>query len=70
MTGPVLSLREMSTDLKNTDFLFKTLVKPLDFVVKHYINIYMTIVIFFFFKDSQYLRLYLYSRSETRVILL
>ena len=37
VTGPVFSPRELSTDLKNTDFTCKILVKPRDFVVKHYI---------------------------------
>ena len=46
VTGPVLSLRELSRDLKNTDFHYWNLgkiTKSLDFLVKHYINIYMRI---------------------------
>ena len=55
-TGPVFSLRELSTDLKNRFSLLKSW-KPLDFVVKHYINIiYMK------------LRLFVYFRSETRIL--
>ena len=51
MTGQVFSLRELGTDLKNTVFTFKILVKPRDFVVKHYINIiYMRILKYFFLR--------------------
>ena len=50
MTGLVFSLRELSTNLKNTDFHFQNLGKPLDFVVKHYIKVlYIIIIIIFFF---------------------
>ena len=38
VTGPVFSLRELRF-LKKQIFIFNILVKPLDFVVKHYINI-------------------------------
>ena len=41
VTGPVFSLHELSTDIKNKTkiFTFKILVKPRNFVVKHHINI-------------------------------
>ena len=39
MAGPVFALRELRTTLKSTILIFKILVKPLDFVVKHYISV-------------------------------
>ena len=42
LTGPVFSLRELGTDLKNTDFHFQNLVKTTRFcsktLHKHYIS--------------------------------
>ena len=63
--SPVFSLHELSTDLKNR-FSLQILVKPRDFVAKYYINIYMGIVIYFFW-DSRFLRPFLYFRSETGI---
>ena len=73
MIGPVFSLRELNTNLKKQFLTLKILVKPLDFVVNHYIKIIYTRIFFFFFfffffRDLRFLGLFLYFRSETRIL--
>ena len=65
MTGAVFSLRELSTDLKNTDFYFSNLGKITAFrgkILHKYRIQYMRIVIFFFFE------IIFMFRSETRIL--
>ena len=51
VAGPVFLPRELSTNLKNTDFCFWNIGKTRDFVVKHYINfVYMMRISFFFLR--------------------
>ena len=56
VAGPVFLPRELSTDLKNTDFCFWNIGKTRDFVVKHYINFVYMMRISFFFCASRFLR--------------
>ena len=58
-----VNLKLKSIFKKSSIIRVKILVKPRDFAVTHYINIYRRIVIDFLW-DSRYLRLFLYFRIE------
>ena len=70
MTGAVFSLRELSTDLKNTDFYFSNLGKITAFrgkILHKYRIQYMRIVIFFFLRFTIFEIIFMF-RSETRIL--
>ena len=71
MTGAVFSLRELSTDLKNTDFYFSNLGKITAFrgkILHKYRIQYLRIVISFFFLRFTIFEIIFMFRSETRIL--
>ena len=71
MTGAVFSLRELSADLKNTDFYFSNLGKITAFrgkILHKYRIQYMRIVISFFFLRFTIFEIIFMFRSETRIL--